>query len=79
MTTTELDNWFCSLSVKQKEHIACKVLLKQEKDPKRGLYPNCTDVWLLLSEDIKQNIHDHCTDSHGMWIQDGGDGPIYSY
>ena len=32
MTTLELDNWFCSLSVKQKEHISCKVLLKEGKE-----------------------------------------------
>jgi len=79
MTNTELDNWFCSLSVKQKEHIACKVLMKQEKDPKQGLYPNCVNVWNELDEEKKNIIHDHCTDKHGMWIQDGGDAPFYSF
>jgi len=79
MTEIELDNWFCSLTVKQKEHIACKVLLKQERDPKAGIYPNCADVWMSLDEDIKDKIHDHCTDKHGMWIQEGGDAPIFSY
>jgi len=79
MNNFELDSWFCSLSVKQKEHISCKVLLKQGKDPKEGLYPNCVDVWSVLDENIKNDIHSHCTDKHGMWIQEEGDGPIYSY
>jgi len=79
MTKNQLDDWFCSLSIKQKEHIACKVLLKQEKDPKRGLYPNCVTIWNELDEEVKNTIHDHCTDKHGMWIQEGGDAPIYSY
>lgn len=79
MKNLELDSWFCSLSVKQKEHIACKVLVKQGKDPKGGLYPNCVDVWNALDESIKDDIHSHCTDKHGMWIQEGGDGPIYSF
>lgn len=79
MTQKELDSWFVSLAVKQKEHIACKVLLKQGKDPKGGVYPNCWGVWEELSEDIKNQIHSHCTDKHGMWIQEEGDGPIYSF
>lgn len=79
MKEQELDSWFCALSVKQKEHIACKVLLKQEKDPKEGLYPNCVKVWGELDAEIKNSIHEHCTDAHGMWIQEAGDGPIYSY
>lgn len=79
MKEQELDSWFCSLSVPQKEHIACKVLLKQGKDPHAGVYPNCVDVWSELDAEKKESIHEHCTDSHGMWIQEGGDGPIYSY
>lgn len=79
MTDKQLDNWFCSLSVKQKEHIACKILAKQGKDPKEGLYPNSYNIWKELDEERKNGIHDHCTDSHGMWIQEGGDGPIFSF
>jgi len=79
MTNSQLDDWFCSLSVKQKEHIACKVLKAQDKDPKGGLYPNCASVWSELDEERKESIHEHCTDRHGMWIQEGGDGPIYSF
>lgn len=79
MTKTQLDDWYCSLSIKQKEHIACKVLLKQGLDPKNGLYPNCISVWTQLDLETQNWIHDHCTDRHGMWIQEGGDAPIYSY
>lgn len=79
MTNKELDSWYCSLTVKQKEHIACKVLLKEGKDPKAGVYPGCTDVWVPLEEEVKQKIYTHCTDDHGMWIQEGGDAPIFSY
>lgn len=76
---SELDLWFCSLTIKQKEHISCKVLLKEGKDPKEGLYPNCTEIWKSLDEETKQKIHDHCTDEHNMWIQEGGNGTIFSY
>ena len=79
MNNSELDSWFCSLSVKQIEHIACRVLKKQGKDPKEGVYPHCATIWNALDESKKQYIHDHCTDQHGMWIQEGGDAPFYSY
>jgi len=79
MTIQELDNWFCSLPVKRKEHISVKVYLKEGKDPKEALYPNCTDVWLGLEPKRKESIYHHCTDDHGDWIQEGGDGHIYSY
>jgi len=79
MNEQELDKWFCSLSIQQKEHISCKVLIKEGKNPKQGLYPNCIDVWTLLPVERKESIYHHCTDSHGMWIQEPGDGPIYSY
>jgi len=74
-----LDTWFCSLTVKQKEHIAVKVKMKRGEDPKTGIYPFCSDVWMSLDAEKKNWIHDHCTDRHGMWIQEEGDGPIYSY
>lgn len=73
------DEWFCSLQVKQKEHVACKVLIKEGKDTKQGIYPNCVNIWLPLDNETKARIYAHCTDKHGMWIQEGGDGHIYSY
>jgi len=67
MTEKELDIWFSDITVKQKEHIACKVLLKDGKDAKDGVYPKCTRVWCELTYDRKLWIHEHCTDRHGMW------------
>jgi len=79
MTRRALDNWFCSLSVKQKEHIAAKIAMQQGKSANEARYPNSVKFWADLPVENKQQIHDHCTDSHGMWIQEGGDGPFYSY
>lgn len=80
MTEQELDNWFCSLSVKQKEHIAAKLAKYNGLDAKEYMYPNCWDLWARCDDVVqKQMIHDHCTDNHGMWIQEGGDAPIFSY
>jgi len=67
MTITELDNWFVSITVKQKEHIAAKVLLKEGRDVHAAKYPNCWNIWKDLPENVKQAIHEHCTDNHGMW------------
>lgn len=74
-----LDNWFCSITVKQKEHIAAKLAKYNNLDAKEFMYPNCVTLWERCDAEQKQVIHDHCTDHHGMWIQEEGDGPIYSY
>lgn len=79
MTEKELNNWFCSLTIKQKEHIACKILLKHKRDAKEGLYPKSVLVWNELDTEKKNWIHSHCTDKHGMWIQEAGDAPFYSF
>jgi len=76
---TNYDDWFCSLSTKQKEHIAAKLAIKKGDNPKDALYPNCVIYWNELSEERKQQIHDHCTDKHGMWVQINEDWNVYSY
>jgi len=79
MENVKLMDWFCSLSIQQKEHIACKVLLQQGKDPKEGVYPRCVTVWESLTFEQQQSIYEHCTDHHGMFIQQPGDAPFYSF
>lgn len=68
MAISKLDMWFTDITVKQKEHIAAKILLKEGRDVHAAAYPNCWNVWKDLPEDLKQAIHDHCVDDHGMWV-----------
>lgn len=79
MSEKELNDWFCSLTIKQKEHIAYRLCTINNTDKENIPYPNCVNVWLPLCVEQKQTIHDHCTDKHGMWIQEGGDATIFSY
>lgn len=63
-----VDIWWSSITVAQKERIARKA--NQKEVP----YPECTRWWLSLPEERKQKIHDHCVDSHGLFLRDWNDG-----
>lgn len=56
----ELDNWWSSLRVSEKERIAGKIAGEPVS------YPECTRVWNGLSPEKKQHIRDHCMDRHGL-------------
>ena len=70
MNSKELDLWWSTLSIKEKERIARKGLSKASPDGKvddsKVFYPACTAWWEGLDEDRKTKIHDHCVDSHGL-------------
>lgn len=69
----ELDRWWCNLTTERKNRIASKV---------GGCnvgYPACTSVWLGLSDERKQAIHDHCTDKHGYFVDPWSEGRTFSY
>ena len=66
----ELDRWWCNLTTERKNRIASKV---------GGCnvgYPACTSVWLGLSDERKQAIHDHCTDKHGYFCRNVARGLV---
>ena len=56
----ELDRWWCNLTTERKNRIASKV---------GGCnvgYPACTSIWLGLTDERKQAIHDHCKPSENL-------------
>ena len=69
MHAEELEIWWSSLSVAQKERIARKGLTKASPDGKVDeslvVYPACTRWWNSLEENRKAKIHDHCVNRHG--------------
>lgn len=77
----DLEVWWASLTVVQKERIAMKGLKKA--DPERRIdesevtYPACSAWWTTLAPDTKQWIHDHCTGAHGYVLQDWNDANPY--
>ena len=42
-------------------------------------YPECTKVWNEVSEEVKQRVHDHCTDDHGLLLPEWKEGKSYSF
>lgn len=59
-----MNEWWASLTVVEKERIASKVA------GRKVVYPECTTLWNSLGEDKQRKIHDHCTDAHGLVMQD---------
>lgn len=74
MTQVELNLWWSSLSVSQKEYIATKIVQKNNPDAGKILYPACTEIWVQLSNEIKDKIHDHCIKNHGLIMDDWSEG-----
>jgi len=68
-----LDEWWASLTVAQKERIGSKI------EKREVHYPECTRVWMALSDERKSRVHDHCVDSHGHIMTEWTEGDTYSY
>lgn len=65
-----MDLWWSTLPTNQKERIAAKGLANDGKPKQSSLYPDCTRWWLTLPAERKKDIHDHCTDKHGLFLSD---------
>ena len=66
MAYSDLDNWWASLPVHEKERIARKALTKAGIDDESlACYPACTRWWEALAEDRKLWIKQHCEAAHG--------------
>lgn len=70
---SDLDRWWCNLTTERKNRIASKVARTNVG------YPACTSLWLGLSDERKQAIHEHCTDKHGYFIDPWSEGKTFSY
>lgn len=81
MNKGELEIWWSSLSVPQKERIARKGLSKTAPDgiidESLVLYPACTGWWNSLDEAAQVKIHDHCVGRHGYLLKDWDDANPY--
>lgn len=81
MANNDLELWWASLSVAQKERIARKAQTKaaggKPCDEALVLYPACTVWWETLGEEQKTTIHDHCVDRHGYLLKEWDDANPY--
>ena len=72
MRNDNLELWWASLTIAQKERIARKGLAKaspkKEVDEELVRYPACSRWWNTLDEERKRAIHDHCVDRHGLLL-----------
>ena len=81
MHNDNLDIWWASLTIAQKERIARKGLTKASPDGKVDdelvRYPACTRWWNTLDAQTQQKVHDHCVDRHGYLLQEWNDADPY--
>ena len=54
-----LELWWASLPVSEKERIATKA------SGQPVTYPGCTAWWNALEQKVKEKIHEHCVARHG--------------
>lgn len=77
----ELELWWASLAVTQKERIARKAMKKGDPDKtideSQVAYPACSLWWNALDTDRKKTIHDHCVDRHGYLLKEWNEADPY--
>ncbi len=73
--------WWASLSVSQKERIAGKGLRKASPDgvvdPALIQYPACSVWWNSLDDEARARIYDHCVSRHGYLQQEWNEADPY--
>lgn len=63
---SDIEIWWTSLPIAEKERIARKAQQKNGKtDESLIQYPGCTRWWNALDDVHKLKIHDHCVAHHG--------------
>ena len=81
MTNKELDIWWSTLAISEKERIARKAQSKAsadgQVDDSQVLYPACTRWWETLDEAAKAKIHEHCVDRHGLLMTEWNNADPY--
>ncbi|MBQ6576262.1 MAG: hypothetical protein IJL91_00745 [Bacteroidales bacterium] len=81
MRNEELEKWWASLSISQKERIARKGLSKASPDGSVDesfvQYPGCSRWWSGLDEKTRILIYGHCVDTHGYLLKEWNDADPY--
>ena len=81
MEKVDLELWWASLPVKEKERIARKGLIKAspngQVDDALFFYPACTRWWEAQEESRKQFIYDHCSAAHGDVLREWDEANPY--
>ena len=66
MENVDLEIWWSSLPVTEKERIALKGLRKSgDPDESKAQYPACTAWWNGLAAERQEFIYKHCVVAHG--------------
>jgi hypothetical protein len=75
----DLEIWWSSLPISEKERIARKGLSKAglKEDDNLILYPGCTRWWQSLEEKRKESIYAHCVAKHGDELKEWKEGNPY--
>jgi len=81
MKNDDLNLWWTSLSVAQKERVARKGITKANsgKEPAKEeyQYPACSAWWNSIDEEQKAWIHDHCENKHGYILREWDEANPY--
>ena len=80
MHSADLDIWWSSLTIAQKERIARKGQIKAtgaEVEESLYLYPACSCWWNTLDDTTKEKIHDHCEGRHGYFLHEWNEATPY--
>ena len=80
MKHDDLNLWWTSLSVAQKERVAKKGIKKytgKEAAEAEYQYPACSAWWNALPEEQKTWIHDHCEHKHGYVLKEWDEANPY--
>ena len=81
MRNDNLEIWWSSLTIAQKERIARKGQTKASPDGKVDealvRYPACTRGWNAVPDVEKQKIHGHYVDRHGYLLADWNEADPY--
>lgn len=81
MDNINLDYWWASLAICEKERIARKIATKKAHgspfSDSEWQYPGCTSTWESLDETRKQAIYIHCVNQHGDILKDWDDANPY--
>lgn len=81
MEQRELEIWWSSLPISEKERIARKGLMKESKDgaidESMAFYPGCTVWWNKLEHDRQVKVYKHCVAVHGDEVKEWNEGHPY--
>ena len=75
----DLNKWWSSLTITQKERIATKAARKDGDANAEVHYPACSQWWNTITAERRQWIYEHCTDVHGLLLPQWNEAKTLSY